>query len=157
MLQICGKNDMNTSKDNNNSGNGVFPNINNKFNFIGICYDDCVRKYKDSTKKDTYAHITLSVTHGKNTNLIPIIAYNHVAELASVVCRNGAKVAVTGYVITKERFDRLSGEIKIRVFFVATEVLGLVKPKKIRLGFKRFSELTELASIRDYEPPKPRK
>ena len=128
----------------------------NEFRFIGTCYSDATRRYEPNGK--VRCHITLCVKSPNKTqnNHIPIIAFDDLAERASVLCRNGARVCVSGYICTQEIVDRVTAEIKIRTYFYAMDIMRISKPKRKNITYKKFTDLVELASIEDYRPLKPR-
>lgn len=131
----------------------------NEFRFIGTCYNDATRIY--DKHHNARCLITLVVNSpNKNktkgeTNHIPIIAFGEVAEKASVICRNGARVCIVGYVCTQEYFNRIDAEFKVRTYFYAVDIMRITKPIKINVDNKRYSDLVELASVEEYKAPKP--
>lgn len=130
----------------------------NEFRFIGTCYNDATRIYDNN--HNARCLITLVVNSPNKskvkgeTNHIPIIAFGELAEKASVICRNGARVCIIGYICTQEYFNRVDVEFKVRTFFYAVDIMRITKPVKRNVNLKRYSELVELASVEEYKPPK---
>lgn len=128
----------------------------NEFRFIGTCYNDATRVYDKNNKPKCYITLAVKSPNKKETNHIPIIAFGDLAERASIICRNGAKVCIAGYITTAETIDRLNGEIKVRTFFYAMDIMRISRPKRRNVLLKKYSDLMELASIEPYELPKQR-
>ena len=135
--------------------------LNNNFIFIGICYRDARKVLLKADNNAYYTDFTLvvrsEVTKSKKNNYITIRAIGELAEKASVLCRNGNKVAVNGEIITTELINRNTAEMKIRITFVAREILLISKPKRYLIGSDKYTKVVELASVAEYEPPKERK
>jgi len=128
----------------------------NEFRFIGTCYNDATRIYDAKGKAKCYITLAVKSPNKDDINHIPIIAFGDLAERASVICRNGAKVCIAGYICTAENIDRMNGEIKVRTFFYAMDIMRISRPKKRNVLLKKYSDLMELASIEEYQPPKQR-
>ena len=135
--------------------------LNNDFIFIGVCYRDAKKVLLKTDKNSYYTDFTLvvssEITKSKKNNYITIRAIGDLAEKASILCRNGNKVAVNGEIITSELINRNTAEMRIRITFVAREILLISKPKRYMVGSDKYKKVVELASVAEYEPPKERK
>ena len=129
----------------------------NEFRFIGTCYNDATRIYDVNGKAKCFIIIAVKSPNKKDVNHIPIIAFGDLAERASIICRNGAKVCIAGYICTAEHIDRMNGEIKVRTYFYAMDVMRISRPKRRNVMLKKYSDLMELASIEEYKAPEERK
>lgn len=135
----------------------------NEFRFIGKCYGDSTKVLTKDSKngiKRYYTKITLVVKsriNNKKNNYIPITANGELAEKANLLCRNCNVVAIVGEIVTRELFDRNTGEVKIQTHFIANDIMLITKPTKKIINLKQYSDLVELASIEEFEPPKRKK
>lgn len=130
----------------------------NQFRYIGVVYGDALKTQVKNQKDRFKTKFTLVVnsSDGKK-NYFPITCYGDNAEKAALICRNGTRVAVIGEVKSLEFIDRQEGDIKIQIYFLATEVMKISRPEKKTISKKRYRDLVELSSIYGYEAPKSRK
>ena len=135
----------------------------NEFRFLGRCYGDSMKVLTaNSTAEKTryYTNIVLvvksKVAKGK-LNYIPITASGKLAEKAYLVCRNGNKVGITGEIITHNIVDYNTGEMRVRTYFIANDIVLIEKVKRAKTDGKHFIHLVETASIDEFEAPKKRK
>lgn len=133
----------------------------NNFKFIGKCYGDARKTLTTATQyaqeKKYYTTITLVVkcsSRPKKNNYIPITAYGELSEKASLLCRNGNKVAIEGEIMSKEFLDKDTGVIRVQTVYIAQDIMLIEKPLRQKVSNKVFTELVELASIDEYKPPK---
>jgi len=122
------------------------------FRFLGTVMGDCTLKELERTKVANFSIAVRTPFKKEGKSHFPIAAFGTVAEIASVLCRNGAKVAVTGMIVSQDYLDTRTGETYVRTFFYAGEIMRIAKPprKSLSEGAKRFSELTGLSPI---DPP----
>lgn len=89
----------------------------------------------------------------------PIVAFDDVAKKAHAVCRVGAKVAVSGTLVSEDVVDKVTGEAYVRTFFYAFEIMCIAKARQVSLSAyeRRFSELVELSPIDPLDNTKKRR
>ena len=128
------------------------------FRFLGTVTSDCALEVVNSGLKVANFAIAVRVPFQKKQGRcnFPIKAFGENAEKASVLCRNGARVAITGTIVSEDYVDLQTGEVYVRVFFYASEIIRLTTPKRKSLtdAKKTFSDLTTLSPIPPYPNPK---
>ena len=134
----------------------------NEFRFMGRCYGDARKVITTNSTQDNpryYTNIVLVVKSHRvkrEPNYIPITATGDLAEKASLQCRNGNKVAICGEIITHNTVDYSTGEMTVRTFFLANDIMLIEKAKRVKLSTKKIVDLVETASIDEFEAPKSR-
>lgn len=122
------------------------------FRILGTVCTDAVVTYTKGKSKRPIARFAIatkvSFSHQGRCRF-PIVAFDDVAKKAQSVCRVGAKVAVTGTLVSEDAVDKSTGDVYVRTFFYAFEIMCIAKAKQVSLSAyeKRFSELIELAPI----------
>lgn len=135
----------------------------NEFRFLGRCYGDAQKimtSDSNAKKQRYYTNIVLVVKSKvakKKLSYIPITASGKLAERAYLLCRNANKVAITGEIITHNIVDYNTGEMSVRTYFIANDIMLIEKPVRAKLNTKRFVSLVETASIDAFESPKSKK
>lgn len=127
----------------------------NSFRFIGICYGDA--KLVSKKTNDYYSKVMLVVKSKivpSDKQYVPLVFSGKLAERSSIICRNGNLVSVTGEVVSKERFNRTTGETEIQMFFICNDLMLIKKAFKKRLSNQKFSDLVGIFSPDEYEPPR---
>jgi single-stranded DNA-binding protein len=120
------------------------------FRLVGTVTCDCWlhRMGKDGRPLAKFAMaVKVPFSHQK-TCRFPIVAFDSLAMTAKAICRTGAKVAVSGTLVSEDAIDYEKGEEYVRMYLYAFEILCLAKspPKRALSKYaKRFSELTDLA------------
>lgn len=122
------------------------------FRFVGAVSSDAVVTYTEGKSKRPIARFAIATkvkfSHQGKCRF-PIVAFDDVAKKAQAICRVGAKVAVSGTIVSEDALDKSTGETYARTFFYAFEIMCIAKAKQVSLSAyeRRFSELTELAPI----------
>lgn len=125
---------------------------NSDFRILGTVCTDAVVTYTKGKSKRPVARFAIATkvkfSHQAKCRF-PIVAFDDVAKKAQVVCRVGAKVAVAGTLVSEDAVDKSTGEVYVRTFFYAFEIMCIAKARQVSLSAyeKRFSELTELAPV----------
>lgn len=122
------------------------------FRIVGTVCADAVLTYTEGKVKRPFARFAIAtkVRFSHQTKCrFPIVAFDDVAEKARILCRVGAKVAISGTLVSEDALDASTGEAYVRTFFYAFEIMCIARARQKSLTAyeRRFSELTELAPI----------
>lgn len=121
----------------------------NEFRLIGVCYGNAVNEVIP-TKKDKRVSFTLRTKSNADKTkkvYVPMLAYGKVANKAAIMCRNGNCLAVKGEIVSRSFFNRNEGTTHIRLYFIVTEILLLVKPRFSKIDEKKFRDIVELFDL----------
>lgn len=124
--------------------------VSNSFHLIGVCYGDS--KITQTKKGNMIARFILAVD---NKTYIPIVTYGLEAERATYKCRNGNKIAVSGYVRTTQKVNGKTGQLEISMWFISRgQIMIIALPKKKVLNELKPKELSDIYCPEEHPTPK---
>lgn len=124
----------------------------NDFRLIGTAYDNAKEVFSNNVSNKRHADfvlVTKSNVDTKKNVYVPIIAYGKVADLALHIARRENVIAVEGEIVTKEFFNKETGSLTVRIFFLAYDI-SLIRKKPIKTDLdeqKKFGDLIALHTI----------
>lgn len=127
--------------------------VDNVFRVIGTCYGNPRRRLVGMETYRTYFTIVTNGINGEKRSFIPVVAAKDQAEKASVLCRNGNMVCVTGVIFTTEINNDRTGLVDIRVHFIATDIMIIKKAVRTELNDKTVATVISSMPI-DHEERK---